>query len=620
MIASIRAGSRAMYAPTHENEIGIMDGPLILSPHDVAELRKQGEVGDEISPLWESTYGFSEAVRLLYCMGDINKNDVDERDSKDDDDASSNEIQDDGIVTGNWKEEEQAKGFYSFSSPQKTKSTSKPLNNKSTKKTNTDGDPSSNATTTSVGDDEEDDEETRLVLHNPPKSFLKRYKPTSFSDLMKEKSTQWLAKGKYVKTIWSEFFFHFWDCHPLLGGNDDISQFFFGKEKLANEEDDQEDSMEVGLDFDQFYAKTIQLPETPPSLRKELVDQDKDEGEGKGKGTDENNVLPTRVAHVKAYSPQIFQKLRSRFGVQEKDFIQSLIDSGPYVSFQSNSKGAARVGGFFFFSRDGTYMVKTIKKAEVKAILEMIPKYYKFMKHNAKRSLLTRFCGFYSVKLASLDERGSTNGEEEEERFFLIMNSVFPAESSLFISERFDLKGSTVGRECSKEERETKGSHAVLKDLDLAKEVDVMRSVSPAFKLPESGICIGPKAKAALLAQLRKDLNLLVECAVMDYSLLVGVVNMELTEGSKSSTDIAKEEIRSKMESEAVSENGVCKEIFKALMEPMNNLAAPAVFLAQEAHKITLRTLSTVLTQPFPYYGAGTCGVNGGAYSVLSGS
>ncbi len=38
------------------------------------------------------------------------------------------------------------------------------------------------------------------------------------------------------------------------------------------------------------------------------------------------------------------------------------------------------------------------------------------------------------------------NRDEDEEKFFLIMNSVFPPESSKFISERFDLKGSTVGR------------------------------------------------------------------------------------------------------------------------------------------------------------------------------
>ena len=34
----------------------------------------------------------------------------------------------------------------------------------------------------------------------------------------------------------------------------------------------------------------------------------------------------------------------------------------------------------------------------------------------------------------------------EEEQVFIVMNSVFPVDGSKFISERFDLKGSTVGR------------------------------------------------------------------------------------------------------------------------------------------------------------------------------
>jgi len=64
-----------------------------------------------------------------------------------------------------------------------------------------------------------------------------------------------------------------------------------------------------------------------------------------------------RVAHIKAFAPNTFAKLRTRFGINEEQFLSSLARGGPNVSFQSNSKGAARVGGFFFFSRDGAYMV-----------------------------------------------------------------------------------------------------------------------------------------------------------------------------------------------------------------------------------------------------------------------
>jgi hypothetical protein len=51
-----------------------------------------------------------------------------------------------------------------------------------------------------------------------------------------------------------------------------------------------------------------------------------------------------REIHVTAYAPRTFSDLRSHFGLSEEDFRESVLESGPFVSFQSNSKGAARVG------------------------------------------------------------------------------------------------------------------------------------------------------------------------------------------------------------------------------------------------------------------------------------
>jgi hypothetical protein len=61
------------------------------------------------------------------------------------------------------------------------------------------------------------------------------------------------------------------------------------------------------------------------------------------------------------FSPDSFANLRSTFGIEEESYRTSIFGSGPFVSFQSNSKGAARAGGVFFFTRDGAYMIKTIK-------------------------------------------------------------------------------------------------------------------------------------------------------------------------------------------------------------------------------------------------------------------
>jgi len=302
------------------------------------------------------------------------------------------------------------------------------------------------------------------------------------------------------------------------------------------------------MDYDATTSSTVQMPD--------------------------NESNSTRISRVTAYAPRTFSDLRSRFGIDEEEFERVMTNDGPYVSFQSNSKGAARAGTFFFFTQDGAYMVKTVKKMEAKAFLEMLGKYHQFMKHNSKRSLLTRCCGMYGIKT---DANDVSMSEDEDDHVFIVMNSVFPSEGSHFIDERFDLKGSTVGRQCSSEEREKKGRDAVLKDLDLAMGEN---------GTIDSRIYLGKRKKADLMNQLRKDAGLLVECGVMDYSLLVGVAYLD--------KPVERRRIQGPWRS---------------------LLRAPVI----ETVTIMDRALSTVVPLHWPYYGADRCGVDGGALSVIPG-
>eukprot|EP00956_Cyclotella_meneghiniana_P001792 scaffold1955_cov68-Cyclotella_meneghiniana.AAC.4 len=310
-----------------------------------------------------------------------------------------------------------------------------------------------------------------------------------------------------------------------------------------------------------------------------------------------NTTIASKNVRVKAYAPKTFRDLRTRcFRVTEREYARSILnmnngaaastisfgngydanghnflDEGltderaihdkrpipqvlkhivgrnsnkmqilPYISFQSNSKGAARAGTFFFFTADGAFMIKTVKKEEAKAFLDMLPEYHRFMsdRRNGRNSLLTRIFGMYSVQILEDDNHSNWNGglyscnkhenkqSDYTERVFLVMNSVFPAKASSFVTERFDLKGSTVGRECSIEEQKIKGANAVLKDLNLKREVDGERNKQHYA----CGIHVGKKKKNALMTQLKKDVDLLERCSVLDYSLLVGVAEMDLIE------------------------------------------------------------------------------------------
>ncbi len=359
--------------------------------------------------------------------------------------------------------------------------------------------------------------------------------------------------------------------------------------------------------------------------------------------------LSSKSVRVKSFAPSTFRDLRNKcFGVSEKEYAKSIlniVENGvsmdsefgeqlchsddddvsvansietiihrrrlfrrsspktlPYISFQSNSKGAARSGTFFFFTSDGAYMVKTVKKEEAKAFVEMLPKYHRFMSKsvNSRNSLLTRFCGMYSVQPLSTNNKHSSMTVNEEkwdgglfsstrelstdiaddERVYVVMNSVFPPQASSFITRRFDLKGSTVGRECSAEEIQTKGANAVLKDLNLKREVQLelqeRASDQGKKKQPRYGIHIGSRKKAALLAQLERDVTLLQECGVLDYSLLVGVADTT---------------------------------------SPRSRSGG-----ANDATPRALQNFFRWMDAPMPYYGAGSTKVDGGNLSSIRGT
>jgi 1-phosphatidylinositol-4-phosphate 5-kinase len=90
------------------------------------------------------------------------------------------------------------------------------------------------------------------------------------------------------------------------------------------------------------------------------------------------------------------------------------------------------------------------------------------------------------------------------------MNNLFPPHKD--IHETFDLKGSTVGR-MYPEEKAAKNPRAVLKDLNWINRHKMLE--------------LGPEKRALLTEQLRRDTEFLKKMNVMDYSLLVGIHNIQ---------------------------------------------------------------------------------------------
>ncbi|KAG5249937.1 phosphatidylinositol-4-phosphate kinase family protein [Salix suchowensis] len=191
----------------------------------------------------------------------------------------------------------------------------------------------------------------------------------------------------------------------------------------------------------------------------------------------------------KDYCPVVFRTLRKLFNVDAADYMLSICGNDALRELSSPGKS----GSFFYLTNDDRYMIKTIKKAEGKVLLRMLPAYFKHVRA-FENTLVTKFYGLHCVKLT---------GPNQKKVRFVIMGNLFCSEFS--IHRRFDLKGSSHGRITSKPESEIDPT-TTLKDLDL----------NYIFRLQKSWF-------QEFCRQVDRDCDFLEQERIMDYSLLVGL-------------------------------------------------------------------------------------------------
>jgi len=202
----------------------------------------------------------------------------------------------------------------------------------------------------------------------------------------------------------------------------------------------------------------------------------------------------------KDYAPTIFRHLRDAFSIDTADYMVAICNTVDDGSNNLRIMGTpGKSGSLFFFSNDMRFIIKTLPKREARLLREILPAYYQHVKQYPG-TYLPRFYGLHRWK----PEFGSNVR-------FVVMNNVFA--TNLALHKRFDLKGSTLGRTASANERK-KGPRAIYKDLDL---------IESGLKFRLGRRPDGVDRKAALMNQLRADCHLLMSLRIMDYSLLVGI-------------------------------------------------------------------------------------------------
>ncbi|KAK8472675.1 hypothetical protein PHAVU_002G277600 [Phaseolus vulgaris] len=189
----------------------------------------------------------------------------------------------------------------------------------------------------------------------------------------------------------------------------------------------------------------------------------------------------------KDYCPMVFRHLRELFAIDPADYMLAICGSDSLREMSSPGKS----GSIFYLTQDDRFIIKTVKKSEVKVLIRMLPSYYQHV-CQYKNSLVTAFLGVHCVK--------PVGGQKTR---FIVMGNVFCSEYR--IHKRFDLKGSSHGRTTDKPRGEIDET-TTLKDLDL----------NFVFRLEQSWF-------QELIRQLDRDCEFLEAEGIMDYSLLIGL-------------------------------------------------------------------------------------------------
>ncbi|XP_022773203.1 phosphatidylinositol 4-phosphate 5-kinase 1-like [Durio zibethinus] len=199
----------------------------------------------------------------------------------------------------------------------------------------------------------------------------------------------------------------------------------------------------------------------------------------------------------KDYCPVVFRHLRGLFQVDPADYMLAICGNDALRELSSPGKS----GSFFYLTQDDRFMIKTVKKSEVKVLIRMLPSYYQHV-CRYENSLVTKFYGVHCVK--------PIGGQKTR---FIVMGNLFCSEYR--IHRRFDLKGSSHGRSTDKPEEEIDET-TTLKDLDL----------NFVFRLQRNWF-------QELMRQIDRDCEFLEAERIMDYSLLVGLHFRDDNRGDK---------------------------------------------------------------------------------------
>lgn len=232
-----------------------------------------------------------------------------------------------------------------------------------------------------------------------------------------------------------------------------------------------------------------------------------------------------------AFRPLDFQRIRRFYGIDDDAYLDSLKScTTPKIS-----EGAS--GSFVYYSSNRSYVVKSLTRSESAFLHDILTKYTTYITAQHGASFLTRFLGSYCLELYG------------RPTYFIVMENVFDVQQGISIHQRYDIKGSWVDRNAQKPRR---GAEATCRHCNLTFRCGgyTNRSNSIQGDRLRPNVCpnragaphepnvvlkdmdltmklrFGKEAGRTLLVQLMEDSDFLCALGVMDYSLLLGVIEV----------------------------------------------------------------------------------------------
>ncbi|KAK7208307.1 hypothetical protein BZA70DRAFT_233600, partial [Myxozyma melibiosi] len=268
-----------------------------------------------------------------------------------------------------------------------------------------------------------------------------------------------------------------------------------------------EDHVNYILAYNMLTGIRVAVSRTTAKVDRELTDNDFTAKHKLAFDINGNELTPSAKYDFKFkdYAPWVFRHLRQLFRLDPADYLISL--TSKYIVSELGSPGKS--GSFFYFSRDYRFIIKTIHHAEHKFLRKILKEYYNHVKANPN-TLISQFYGLHRVKLPY-----------GRKIHFIIMNNLFPPHRD--IHQTFDLKGSSIGRDYDESKLAT-NKNATMKDLN--------------WQRRDKHISLGPRKRELFIKQLEIDVKLLERLHIMDYSLLIGIHDIQKgnTEGIRDST------------------------------------------------------------------------------------